>query len=191
MLPETLIIANTKTPRQKMKLTPAEVSFYYHVEGKILREVGWLAGVSGSRIQQLMAEWKFDRRKPGTPKGKLKFTNLGAYLQHSCITGKQSLSILLRLAPPLKKCEICGSTRKLHLWSSSRPVRSARGLKILCSSCVWAKKLRGPDGLKQKEICRRYSSGEKTKDLAREFRVSQNRIYQILKRGRGERPKWC
>jgi len=182
---------NIKTPKKKMRLTPAEVSFYYYTKKKILREVGELGGVSGARIQQLMVKWEFDRRKVGTPKGKLKFTNLDAYLEHSRTTGKQSASMLLRLVSPLKECEICGSTRKLHLWSSSRPALFAKDLKVLCSSCTWAKKLKGLDGLKQKEICQRYSFGEETRDLAKEFGVSRNRGYQVLKRGRKERPSWC
>lgn len=191
LLPETAMATNIKTPKKKLKLTGAEVSFYYHVKGKTLQEVGKLADVSGSRIQQLMVEWKFNRRKAGIPKGRLKFTDLDAYLEHCHVTGKQSPSILLRLAGPLKECEICGSTRKLYLWSPSRPVLFAKDLKVLCSSCVWAKKLKGPDGLKQKEICRRYSAGEKARGLAKEFGVSQNRVYQVLKRGRRERPRWC
>ncbi|GAI96161.1 unnamed protein product, partial [marine sediment metagenome] len=73
---------NTKTRKKKLKLTEAEVSFHYHIKGKTLREVGKLADVSGSRIQQLMVKWEFDRRKCGTPKGRLKFMDLDAYLEH-------------------------------------------------------------------------------------------------------------
>jgi len=185
-----MAILISKLPK-KMKLGKAEVSFYYYTKKKSLREVGKLAGVSGARIQQKMKEWKFERRKAWTLGGRPRFTDLDTYLRHSRITGRQSHSLLLRLVPPLKECEICRSTRKLHLWSFSWPVFFAEDLKVLCSSCRWAKKFRGLDGLKQKEICRRYSIGEGTRDLAKEFGVSRDRIYQVLKRGRKEKRKWC
>lgn len=178
-------------PPKKMKLGKAGVFFYYYTKKKSLRGVGKLAGVSGTRIQQKMVEWKFERRKAWTLGKRPKFIDLDTYLEHSRKTGRQSRSLLLRLVPPLKECEICRSTRKLHLWSFSWPVFFAEDLKVLCSSCQWAKKLRRLDGLKQKEICRRYSIGEKTRDLAEEFGISRNRIYQILRRGREEKQKWC
>jgi len=181
----------SKPPKKKMRLTGAEVFFYYNTERKSLREVGKLGGVTGARIQQKMVEWKFKRRKAGTMGGRPRFMDLDAYLEHSRTTGRQSLSILLRLVSPLKECGICGSTIKLHLWSHSWPVLFAEDLKILCSSCQWAKKLKGLDGLKQKEICRRYTAGEEARDLAKEFGVSRNRVYQVLRKGRRERPKWC
>lgn len=189
-MPMTISNTNTKTSQKKMKLTKAEVFFYYNMKGKSIRGVAKLSGVSATRIWQKMVEWKFERRKPAIT-GKLKFTDLDAYLEHSRTTGKQSPSVLLRLVSPLKECEICGSIKKLHLWHSSWPVFFAKDLKVLCSSCLWAKMLKGLSGLKQKEICQRYSMGEETRDLAKEFGISRNRVYQILKRGREERPKWC
>lgn len=165
-----------------------ELARLYYTEGKTLQEIGKIYDLSRERIRQIMESYNLPRdTKKGNILGlggpKTKFDSLDDYFSHVKKGGKESRWTLLKFFRPLKKgCEDCGSTINLHIHHLVYPGTLSAHIQILCASCHHSKHRKGTDIERQLEICRKYVVGKTGLQLAKEYNLHKNRIYQILRK---------
>lgn len=168
-----------------MTVDETQVYDLYHFQKKSLRTIGKEFGLSGERIRQLMKQWGYPRRKGAAAlKGRMKFSNLTEYLQYRRGLEKGAVGrTFYRLVKPyMTRCEKCGRTKRLHVKFLRKSILKREDFVILCSHCLFAPIRKGIDGNKAQEIFRRYLAGERTKNLAKEFEISEIGIYKMLQR---------
>ena len=165
------------------------IDFLYWKEGKSLREIGELFGLTYEGIRRKMIKYDIKRKKRGWPKGKGhkredKFKSLEGYFSYVKKTGRESLFYLHKFIDPQKKmwkCSVCGGKRYLRLHYLKRPATSMKDIQILCSTCFYGNMRKGINNLIRDEICKKYQEGRLGTELAKEYKVSTGNIYRILR----------
>ena len=153
----------------------------YHAEGKTLREIGTIYGVTRERIRQVMEEYSLSRNTKRASGGRKK----GTFIYHSLheyakSNGKrQNTNVLRRFIKPTV-CSECGNTHNLHLHHIVYPATSLNDIQILCASCHSRKHKTGITFAQQLDIFNLYCMGTTTIELASEYNVSRNLIYLII-----------
>lgn len=165
-----------------------ELARLYYTKGKTLQEIGKIYGLSRERIRQIMESFNLPRDSQrgnvlGLGGPKTKFDSIEQYFDYVKKGGKESRWTLLKFFLPLKKhCEDCTSSINLHIHHLVYPAISLAHIQILCASCHHAQHRKGTDIERQLEICHNYIAGSSGPQLAKEYKLHKNRIYQILRK---------